>query len=102
LDTWMPGVGENTVTMPLVVNERLVLLAQSFEECCWVSKPAVAKSGHVAAEMKPGPLLVQTCLEEVAQIELAKRNDFELKHFYAIMYQRACITIRAYLSFINL
>jgi transposase len=29
---------------------------------------------HVAAEMKVGPRLVQTCLEEVAQVELAKRN----------------------------
>lgn len=29
---------------------------------------------HVAAEMKVGPRLVQTCLEEVAQVELAKRH----------------------------
>ncbi len=29
---------------------------------------------HVAAEMKVGPRLVQSCLEEVAQVELAKRN----------------------------
>jgi hypothetical protein len=29
---------------------------------------------HVAAEMKVGPRLVQTCLEEVAQLELAQRN----------------------------
>jgi transposase len=29
---------------------------------------------HVAAEIKVGPRLVQTCLEEVAQVELAKRN----------------------------
>jgi transposase len=29
---------------------------------------------HVAAEMKVGPRLVQTCLEEVAQVELAQRN----------------------------
>jgi transposase len=29
---------------------------------------------HVAAEGQVGPRLVQTCLEEVAQVELAKRN----------------------------
>ena len=29
---------------------------------------------HVAMEMKVGPRLVQTCLEEVAQLELAKRH----------------------------
>ncbi len=29
---------------------------------------------HVAAEMQVGPRLVQTCLEEVAQVELAKGN----------------------------
>lgn len=29
---------------------------------------------HVAAEMQVGPRLVQTCLEEVAQVELAKRH----------------------------
>ena len=29
---------------------------------------------HVAAEMKVGLRLVQTCLEEVAQVELAKRH----------------------------
>jgi hypothetical protein len=28
----------------------------------------------VAAEMQVGPRLVQTCLEEVAQVELAKHN----------------------------
>jgi transposase len=29
---------------------------------------------HVAAEMQVGPRLVQTCLEEVAQVDLAKHN----------------------------
>lgn len=29
---------------------------------------------HVAAEMQVGPRLVQTCLEEVAQVDLAKRH----------------------------
>ena len=41
----------------------------------YVGKQACSRPvSHVAAEMKVGPRLVQICLEEVAQVELAKRN----------------------------
>jgi transposase len=41
----------------------------------YVGKQACSRpASHVAAEMKMGPRFVQTCLEEVAQVELAKRN----------------------------
>jgi transposase len=41
----------------------------------YIGKQACSRPvSHVAAEMKVGPRLVQTCLEEVAQVELAKRH----------------------------
>ena len=41
----------------------------------YVGKQACSRPvSHVAVEMQMGPRFVQTCLEEVAQVELAKRN----------------------------